>query len=401
MYLWQKYKEYRRNSRMRIVYILDSLSYKGGAERVISEKMSYMVTHYGYDVSVITCYQFPENMPNCYYLSDNIKQINLRIPSYLQYNYRYPKRLWINRKYTRQLRHDLEQTVSTINPDIIIGVGYTLADVVCQIKSKAAKIIEAHEARQFTKTYNNYKDFSLPVKLYYKLLRKRYLQVIENKADAVVTLTKDDAKNWRNAKRVEIIPNFSTMPISKLSDCETKRVIAVGRIEWQKGYDRLIDIWNLVIEKHQDWQLDIYGEGGLETELKETVQKAKLSSVSIHPYTNDISKEYATSSICVLTSRYEGFSLVLLEAMRHGVPCITFDCPYGPKDLIDNDKCGYLIENDNIDQFAEKLCYLMDHPEIRKPFSTAAVNKAQLYNIDSIMIQWKKLFESLTRKKYL
>ena len=386
---------------MRIVYILDSLSYKGGAERVISEKMSYMVTHYGYDVSVITCYQFPENMPNCYYLSDNIRQINLRIPSYLQYNYRYPKRLWINRKYTRQLRHDLEQTVSTINPDIIIGVGYTLADVVCQIKSEAAKIIEAHEARQFTKTYNNYKDFPYLAKLYFKFFRKKYLQIIENKADAIVTLTKDDAKNWRRAKRVEIIPNFSTMPISKLSDCEIKRVIAVGRLEWQKGYDRLIAIWTIVTRKHPDWQLDIYGEGGLETELKETIQTTKLSNISIHPYTDNISIEYATSSICVLTSRYEGFSLVLLEAMRHGVPCITFDCPYGPKDLVDHNKCGYVIENGNIGLFTEKMCYLMDHPEIRKQFSIAAVNKAQSYHVDSIMNQCKQLFESLTTKKRL
>ncbi len=401
MYLWQKYKEFRRNIRMMIVYIIDSLSNKGGAERVISEKMSYMVTHYGYDVSVITCYQFPKTMPNCYDMPNNVRQINLCIPSYLQYNYSYPKRFWYNRKYTRQLRHDLEQAVSTINPDIIIGVGYTLADVVCQIKSKAAKIIEAHEARQFTKTYNNYKDFSLPVKLYYKLLRKRYLQIIEKKADAIVTLTKDDAKNWRNAKRVEIIPNFSTMLISKLSDYESKRVIAVGRLEWQKGSARLIDIWTIVARKHPDWQLDIYGEGGLETELKETIQTTKLSNISIHPYTGNISIEYATSSICVLTSRYEGFSLVLLEAMRHGVPCITFDCPYGPKDLIDHDKCGYVIENGNTDLFAKKLCSLMEHPEIRKQFSIAAVNKAQSYHVDSIMNQCKQLLESLTTKKSL
>lgn len=401
MYLWQKYKEFRKNIRMRIVYIIDSLSNKGGAERVISEKMSYMVTHYGYDVSVITCYQFPENMPNCYYLPDNVRQINLCIPLYLKYNYRYPKRLWISRKYTRQLRHDLEETVSAINPDIIIGVGYTLADVVCQIKSKAAKIIEAHEARQFTKTFNNYKGFSLLVKFFYKALRKKYLHIIEKNANVVVTLTKGDAQNWRKAKRVEIIPNFSTMPISQLSACENKRVIAVGRLEWQKGYDRLIDIWTIVTRKHPDWQLDIYGEGGLETELKETIQTTKLSNISIHHYTGNISIEYATSSICVLTSRYEGFSLVLLEAMRHGVPCITFDCPYGPKDLVDHNKCGYVIENDKIELFTEKLCYLMNHPEIRKQFSTAAVNKAQSYHVDSIMNQWKLLFESLTTKNSL
>ena len=144
--------------------------------------------------------------------------------------------------------------------------------------------------------------------------------------------------------------------------------------------------------------MDIFGEGGLETYLKEIIKDAKLSNVSIHSYTKNISEEYAASSICALTSRYEGFSLVILEAMRHGVPCITFDCPYGPKDLVDQEKCGYVIENGNINQFAEKLCYLMDHFDIRKQFSKAAVNKAQSYHEDIIMNQWKLLFESLISK---
>ena len=214
----------------------------------------------------------------------------------------------------------------------------------------------------------------------------------------MVTLTKGDAQNWKKTKRVETIPNFSIMPISKYSDCKPKRVIAVGRLEWQKGYDRLIDIWKLVAIKHPDWQLDIFGEGDLERELKNAIEKAKLNNISIHPYTNDISKEYAASSICVLTSRYEGFSLVILEAMRHGVPCITFDCPYGPKDLVDHEKCGFVIDNGNINQFAERLNYLMDHDKIRMHFSKAAVNKSQSYQEDMIMNQWKHLFESLVSK---
>lgn len=384
---------------MRIVYIINSLSYKGGAERIISEKMNYMATHWGYDVSIITCYQFPETMPNCYFLSEKVRQINLCITSHLQFKYSYPKRFWIKWQYAHQLQSKLEETVNYINPDIVIGLGYTLADVVCHIKCKAAKIIESHEARQFTKSHNNYLGLSVFKKYYYKILRYKYLLTIENHADVVVTLTKGDAQNWRKAKRIEVIPNFSIMPISDYSNCESKRVIAIGRLDWQKGYDRLIDIWTLVAKKHPDWQLDIFGEGELETDLKNTINHNKLSSVYIHPYTHDISKEYANSSICVLTSRYEGFSLVILEALRHGVPCITFDCPYGPKDLVDHEECGYVIDNGNIDQFAEKLSFLMEHPEIRKKYSKMAVNKAQSYHVDIIMNQWKLLFESLVPYK--
>lgn len=380
---------------MRIVYIIDKLSSKGGVERIFSEKMSYLVTHYDYDVSVITYSQFPETMPNCYNLSDKVKQIYLCIPSHLQYQYSYPKRLWIKWKYARLLRQRLEETVNNIKPDIVIATGSTLADVVCRIKCKAAKIIESHEARIFTKSFYLYYDYSLISTFYLKLYRKRYLKVIEKKADVVVSLTKNDANNWRKAKRVEVIPNFSIMPISKLSNGDIKRIIAVGRLEWQKGFDRLINIWELAASKHSDWKLDIFGEGSQELNLRNDIKEANISNISIHPFTKEISQEYAESSIFVVTSRYEGFSLVLLEALRHGVPCITFDCPYGPSDLVDNEKCGYVIENGNIGLFAEKLNYLMDHPEKRKQFSIAAINKARSYHVDTIMNQWKSLFESL------
>lgn len=375
---------------MRIVYIIDSLAQKGGAERVISEKMNYLATHFDYDVSVITCYQFP-NMPNCYDLSNN-----LCILSHQLYKYNYPKRFWIKLWYSHQLYKRLTETAKTIHPDIIIGVGYTLADYVCCIKYKAAKIIEAHEARIFTKASFLYKDFSPISKIVYKLSRKRYLHIIEKKADVIVTLTKDDAQNWKKAKRVEIIPYFSVMPINRISDGTPKRVIAIGRLSWQKGYDRLLDIWKIVSAKHPDWFLDIYGEGVQETELKNAIKEIPFNNISIQHFTKNISMEYANSSICVLTSRYEGFSLVLLEAMRHGLLCITFDCTFGHKDLVDHEKCGFVIENGNIYKFADKLCYLIDNPDIRKKIANSAIKKTQSYQVDTIMKQWTSLFHSLT-----
>ena len=381
---------------MRIVYIIDTLSSKGGAERIISEKMHYMADQFNYDVSIITCFQFPDSMPNCYPLSNLVKQINLCIPSYLQYKCGYPERLWMKWKYYRQLRQRVEETVNSIKPDIVIGVGYTLADVVCRIKCNAAKIIESHEARIYTKRPYLYKKNSPLTNLYYKLYRSLYLRTIEKNADVVVTLTKGDATNWKKVKRVEIIPNFSVMPVSKQSDIESKRVIAVGRLEWQKGYDRLIDIWKLISPSHPNWQLDIYGEGTLESDLRKSIKEANISNIAIHPFTKDISQEYASSSICVLTSIFEGFSLVILEAMQHGLPCISFDCPYGPKNLIDNEESGYIIENGNINLFADRLRFLMEQPELRKQFGIAAINKSKSYHVDTIMKQWKSLFESLT-----
>ena len=384
---------------MRIVYIIDSLASKGGAERIISEKMNYLATFYHDDVSVITYFQFPDTMPNTYPLSCNVRQINLSMPVYQRYKYSYPKRLWMKWHFNHRLRIELQQTVNSINPDILIGVGYRLADIVCSIKCQAAKIIESHESRLYTKSPLLLKRKSLLFTIYTIINRRFYLNTVEKKADAVVTLTKEDAQEWRKAKRVKIIPNFSIMPISNRANCESKRVIAVGRLEWQKGYDRLICIWKLVCHEHPDWQLDIFGEGTLDTKLKTGIQKAGLSNVTIHPFTQNITQEYASSSICVLTSRFEGFSLVLLEAMRHGLPCISFNCPYGPKDLIDDKRSGYVIENDNIEQFAEKLNFLIENIDVRKKFSEVAVMKSSNYDVDKIMNSWRELFCILTPRK--
>lgn len=384
---------------MKIVYIIDSLASKGGAERILTEKMNYLVNLGKYDVYVITCNQFPDSMPNRYPLSDKVMQINLCIPSHLQYKHKYPQRLWYKWCYYHQTRQELTRTVKDINPDIIIGVGYVLANIVCRINCKAVKIIESHEARPYTMSCKRTGNNNIIIRAYYFLYRKYYLGIIDNKADAVVCLTKGDANEWQKAKHVEIIPNFSVMPVYSHTTNEEKRVIAVGRLEWQKGYDRLIKIWSLVTRKHPDWQLDIFGEGRLEEKLKNKINESGLKNMKIHPFTSNINQEYAVSSICVLASRFEGFALVLLEAMRHGVPCVSFDCKYGPKDVVDNKKNGYVIENGDITEFANKICYLIEKPEIRKQFSNSAIKKADVFNVDIIMKQWTTLFDSLISQK--
>ena len=97
----------------------------------------------------------------------------------------------------------------------------------------------------------------------------------------------------------------------------------------------------------------------------------------------------------MLASRFEGFSLVLLEAQQHGLPCVAYDCPFGPSDVIDNDRCGFVIENDNSILFAEKICELIESPELRVLFSKEAIINASRFDKDKIMNQWKELFESI------
>ena len=188
------------------------------------------------------------------------------------------------------------------------------------------------------------------------------------------------------------------MPIRKCSDCTSKRVIAIGRLSWEKGFGRLIEIWSYVSSKHPDWQLDIFGEGGMYNTLRMLIKLYKAQNVVIHNYTSDISLEYASSSICAVTSYFEGFSLVLLEAMKHGVPCVAFDCPFGPRSLINDSHNGFLVENGETRIFADRLCRLIENEELRNYYSKTSIEKSRTYDVDVIMNKWRIFFEQILSK---
>ena len=378
---------------MKIVYIVESLVSRGGCERIITEKANYLADKFGYDISIIVCSQHPEQQ-NAFRLSSSVKQINLGLPLYSQYQYKYPMRLWIKMTTLTKLRESISDCIRAINPDIMIGMGHFKANLICSIDCRAKKIIECHEARFFTQSglANHQNRLS---KLFTKFNRLFYFHTIEKKADIVVTLTEGDKRLWNKAKRVEVIPNFSNLEVSNISLCNSKRIIAVGRLSWEKGYDRLIKIWERVVKENQDWHLDIYGEGDLKSSLNEVIRKRKIKNIQILPTTNNISQEYSNSSICVMTSYFEGFALVLLEALKHGVPCIAFDCPFGPASIIKNSQCGFIIKNGDTGQFAEKLSLLIHNDEMRKEFSNNSIKRAEEFAIDTIMKKWMILFESL------
>ncbi len=380
---------------MKIAYVYSTMAATGGTERMITEKINYLSENYGYDITIITCFQHADEK-NYFKTSDKIKQINLDIPFFSQYRYKYPKRLWIKWKMNRLLKQSIQQAVRQEDPDILIGVSRFKANYISTVKCRAKKIIECHEAKYNT-IYDASEKHSLLVLLFLKLYSFYYFHTIEQNADIVVTLTEKDKMLWKNARRIEVIPNFSTMPINKYSDCTNKRVIAVGRLAWEKGFDRLIEIWGVVSAKYPDWNLDIYGDGRMHDTLISLIKKYKANNLNIHRKSPHISQEYANSSICAVTSYYEGFSLVLLEAMRHGVPCIAYDCPFGPESIINDASCGYLIENGNALLFVEKLCRLIEDKELRLQFSKAAKEKAKSFDVDIVMNKHKDLYEEIIK----
>ena len=378
---------------MKIAYVFSTLAKTGGTERIITEKTNYLAEQFGYDITIINLFQQDEDT-NHFVLSKKVKQINLGIPYFSQFSYRYPKRLWIRWQLNRQVKKSIKQYVKNVDPDILIGISFFKADLVSKVKCRAKKIIESHEAKPFTHSGLNTRHNFIK-EVYQNIWRSFYFRAIERNADAVITLTKADEMLWKRAKYTVVIPNFSVMPISKYSDCTSKRVIAAGRLEWEKGFGRLIEAWSIVSSRHPDWHLDIFGEGSMDKTLKVLTNLYKAKNLTFHNVTSNISQEYANSSICVVSSYFEGFSLILLEAMRHGVPCVAFDCPFGPKSIINDGYTGFLVENGEIKLFAERVCRLIEDEDLRKHFSKASIDRALLFDTDSIMLRWKKLFEQM------
>jgi glycosyltransferase involved in cell wall biosynthesis len=183
------------------------------------------------------------------------------------------------------------------------------------------------------------------------------------------------------------------------SNCTSKQVRAVGRYMPQKGFDRLIPAWKQISKKHPDWVLKIYGDG-MRTSLQNQINELQLnSSCFLEPSTPNIVDRYLESSIFVLSSRFEGFGMVITEAMACGVPPVSFACPCGPKDIIKDGEDGLLVENENIEQLTEKICYLIENEDVRKEMGKKARINVERFKVENIAKQWDDLFKDLLSQK--
>ena len=216
--------------------------------------------------------------------------------------------------------------------------------------------------------------------------------------DQLVVLTKKDEKDWKKThNNIKQIYNFSDFQSESLALLENKKVISVGRLTEQKGYNYLIEAWAIIKNKKSDWILEIYGEGDLYNELFQQIKDCRLENhVILKGRTNQVQEKMLESSIFALSSRYEGFPMVLLESMACGVPVVSFDCETGPAEIIENNDCGILVENRNVLKLAEALLTMMDDKDLRKKSGEIAKIKSANFSKSKIMTQWIDLFEYLT-----
>lgn len=375
---------------LKIVYCTPALYMAGGVERVLTLKANYFAEHFGYDITIILTEG--KDKPLFYPLSDKIKVVNLDIGFEELWTYSFLKKIPVYLRKQRLYKKKLTAELMRIHPDITISLLRREINFLTSIHDGSKKIGELHLNRA------NYRNFEAGDSNAFKIIFAKFwmksLVSHLKRLDRFVVLTKEDKLVWKELDNVEVIPDPLAFDINEVSPLTNKRVIAVGRYVYQKGFDLLLQAWSKVEKQLPDWELTIYGMGD-RSPYEKLMDNLQIDRNRCHLYgpTDDIKREYLNSSLFVFSSRFEGFGMVLIEAMACGLPVISFDCPCGPKDIVRHQEDGLLIPSGNIEKFSESLLHLMSDSTLRQQMSSAALNNVRRFHLEAIVKQWKNLFK--------
>lgn len=372
-------------NKKRILYVLGGNSSANGMSAVISQKMNYLATHTDYELTALLTE--PLNNPMYYPLHETIKVINFNInfdeldtmPIY--------KKVWYYRIKQKEYKRMFTDLLMKEKYDIVVSAMRREINFLTDVKDGSKKVGELHFCRVCYRIFNASFLPRFINKYITRLWQNKLIKQIKQ-LDKFVVLSQEDADAWGNTSNMVVIHNPIKEYPSVTSNCENKKVIAVGRYTWQKGFDMLIQAWRIVDIKHPDWELHIYGFGD-----NKAYQELAGQGVFCHGAVKDIYDKYRESSIFAFSSRYEGFGLVLAEAMSCGIPAVSFACPCGPKDIITND--GILVEPGNIEEFADGLCKLIEDETLRKEMGKNGHLNMRRFEETAIMQKWIDLFDNL------
>ena len=378
----------------KIVYLLGSNYYPNGMSQVISQKINYLAQYTNYELYAVLIegkdkpmYYELNNKVHITHLNINFDEIEFGKITFYKKVFLYLKKQYIYKK-------ELTKYLKNLKADIVVSAMRRDINFLNKIKDGSQKIGEIHFSKS---NYREFKKNYFPKWLNNFITKQWRNQLVKEikRLKHFIVLSNEDKAEWTELKNISVIHNPICYKFNKQSTCEPKRVIAVGRYTWQKGFDLLIDSWKLVNQKYSEWELHIYGSGNNHIYQKWADEKGLGTTITCHPPTRNIMSEYQKSSIFVLSSRYEGFALVIGEAMSCGIPVVSFACPCGPKDIITDGKNGYLVEPNNIEALAERICYLIENEEVRKEMGKAARKRAEDFTEEKIMKQWVDLFENI------
>lgn len=377
---------------MKIAYCIAGTRHSGGMERVLANKTNWLIAH-GYEIFIITtdqCGAKPyfelDNRIKCYDLGINYEENNGK--SIWNKLIHYPEKQYRHKKA-------LSQLLKKLRPDVTVSMFCNDASFMTSINDGSAKVLEIHFSRFKRLQYGREGLWRLAD-------RWRSFSDIKtvHEFDRFVLLTEEDRQYWGNLSNMTVIPNANTAPLNKGYNSESTHVIAVGRFDYQKGFDRLVQAWHYVDRTHPDWRLDIYGDGADRKMLQALISDLNLDGkVILHPSTTDIMNRYRESSFLVMSSRYEGLPMVLIEAQANGLPVVSFDCKCGPKDIITDGKNGLLVKESDISALSEAIIKLIKDKQLRQDMSHEAIKMMCRYDEESIMAQWVGLFNQVIVKQ--
>lgn len=381
---------------MRIVYCLNSIRYLGGMPRVTINKANALADVQGNDVYVIVTDN--KEGVQVQQLSNKVHLIDLDINYYKGDTKRSKLANYLIGQVQRRVhKKKLYEELCRIKPDVVISVGTSEKYMLLSMRNRTWKIMrEFHHVR---KNYRSKTANSLIEKVMAPILDFYEFKLKDKSYDRIVVLTEGDKEaNWKGWDNVRVMPNPVSFQCLNPSPLNEKSIVAIGRLDPIKNFSSLINAFKIVSQKHHDWTLKIYGDGALREDLEVQINKLELSdNVSLMGFTNNIEEALSSSSLFVLSSITEGFPLVILEAMECGVPVVSYQCPYGPQDIISDAKDGFLVPVGDERMMADRICQLIEDEELRRKMGAAAKETAKQYHTDVITKQWMTLFDELVQ----
>ncbi|MCF0178711.1 MAG: glycosyltransferase family 4 protein [Bacteroidales bacterium] len=371
---------------MKLLYFTIQINNLGGLARIVIDKINWLVVH-GYEVTL--CNIERVEVKPYYEIDKRVKLVRGDMSTE-------PGGAWTRIKGVLASIRRLRQIIAEEKPDVIINAHTPLITWVLPWMSRdIPKVMEVHQSRQGLEVFN--KRYLSPRN---QFLHRHMIRWIYGRYDRFVVLTTGDRDSW-NLKNCVVIPNFTTMQVSeKLGTSEEKKsVVVLARLAPQKRIDLMIRIWEKVAATHKDWELNILGDGIDREALQQQIHDAGLdSSCHLLGAVTDVKPWLDKASVLALTSEYEGFGIVLIEAMLRRLAVIAFEY-VGVHDIINNGTDGYVVPFGDIDEYASKLSELMDNAELREKFTDDAVRSVKKFDKEMVMSRWERLFAEIGHKK--
>lgn len=375
---------------MKIVYCTDSINYCGGIQKVTVTKANALAELPGNEVWLIVA---DNSGKRSYGLSEKLHFIDLGVNYYeddWRSRFHYLKGIFFKRR-THKIK--LTKYLSSIEPDVVVSTGTSEKHFLPFIKvaSKPVFIREIH----FTSDYRILNAGSL-----FERVSARIADFIDyhlhiSRYDKIVLLSEEDRQtNWSTkVKNLAVIPDPLCITADRTSTLDNKVVITAGRLVRQKNFSSLVRAWRKVHDRYPEWELQIWGEGGDRSMLERLISDFRLNgSVKLMGYSDNIMARYPDASIFVLSSLFEGFGMVIVEAMSCGLPVVSYACPCGPKDIIKDGSNGFLVSTGDEDALAERICELIENEDKRKLMGKVALANSGRFALDSVIPLWMDLF---------